>query len=590
MSDTGVFVPGTFSQVGRTTAYEIENLQHQLNLNSGPAAEDGADDDGKPPKAVANKSKAKALAKGSSAAKNQEEVKPKTPGGELAKALQEKLRASSAQDDNEAKAAAAVAENTIALKGERNNVQAYTFKSEHGDSRWTSKFTATYDIGSLGNGCRHTDHPAPAWYKVKHDMVKDRPPAWDIQDHPKHDPGIRKEAFEQPMTFFTGVDVENPDAQQALTARQRSMLRDTVGEKASRKPGAGQTMSLNSERGPLGKIGRTHVIMNDHSCAYDGDLLEQDIKGYPKLRYPRWDFEAPEARKPLIKPDSLGEPGKYDYSLDCVAPVPKNGVGFGKALPRSQCVSLMGYSAPPAVLHPEEKRTRGALPDRSKSKNFVRHRITHVNDFDREMARPPLMSGGNQAFHDENDPAACEAVHQRAMTYDAPNADIAVTHRRDIAPKYEKMLSRGRDAVQGLRALSSDLGVRGSVGLGFAETKNDHDHSVEQREGRAADGSKRNPNVGPRFRHTTQHQHNQATENTKEHRGAPFVKGSLHNTKPSPLMRKDHTILTNAYKRTASLPGFEARSKYGGTRILSHSRSSVAIPGWSPAELERADS
>ena len=38
--------------------------------------------------------------------------------------------------------------------------------------------------------------------------------------------------------------------------------------------------------------------------------------------------------------------------------------------------------------------------------------------------------------------------------------------------------------------MSSDLGVRGSVGLGFIETTSMAEHSVEQREARAADGSK----------------------------------------------------------------------------------------------------
>merc|ERR1719424_2466400 len=103
----------------------------------------------------------------------------------------------------------------------------------------------------------------------------------------------------------------------------------------------------------------------------------------------------------------------------------------------------MGYSAPCAILHPEAKRTRGLLPDRSRGKDHVRNRITHVNDFDTELDRPPLLTGAAQVFHDENDPAACAAVHRRSMTYDADTADTYVTHRRDICPKYKTMLGRG---------------------------------------------------------------------------------------------------------------------------------------------------
>lgn len=593
MSDAGKFVPGTFSQVGRTTAYDIENLQNQLKLGGSHEVGGADDEDAKPPKADAHHSKSKAPAKGSVATKKQDDTKPKTPGGELAKAIQEKLSASSAKESEEAKHAATAAKDNHIPYGERNGPKAYTFKSEQGDSKWVSKFTATYDIGSLNN--RKEDHPDPAWYQVSHDGVLDRPPAWDVQEHPKHEPSTRYgfkpkgEDSSASMTFFTDIDAESKEPQKELTARQRSILKSQA-EKAPRK--IPTTMALNSERGPLGKIGRTHVIMNDHSCAYDGDLLEQDIKGYHKLRYPRWDFEAPAARGPLIKPSDVSEPGKYDYTLDCVHGKPKCGVGFGIALPRSQFVGFMGYSAPPAVLHPEEKRTRGALPDRSKSKNFVRQRITHVNDFDREMPRPPLNAPGNDAYHDESDPAACEAVHQRSLTYDASTADVAVTHRRDIVPKYDRMIGRGRDAVQGLRALSSDLGVRGSVGLGFAEISNDlhpaeGGRTVKQREGRHMDGSKENGNLGPKFRHRTVHEHNEATRRAEKMlRGAPVVKGPGLDAKPPPLLKKDHKVLTNAFKRSASLPGFESRSKYGGTRILSQSRSSIAMPGWSPTQFD----
>jgi len=333
------------------------------------------------------------------------------------------------------------------------------------------------------------------------------------------------------------------------------------------------------------------VLANEVSCAGDSDLLDQDIKGYPKLRYPRWDFDASVPRGPLIKADSLGEPGKYDYSLDCIKGVPKNGIGFGKALPRSVCVSTMGYSAPCAVLHPEGKRTRGELPDRSRAKNAVRHRITHVNDFDKELPRPPLPVPQGSMYHDENDRAACEAVHCRLMTYDADVADVKVTHRRDIAPKYDRMLGRGRDAVQGNRALSSDLGVRGAVGLGFVETKSMVEHSVEQREARHADSAKGNANIGVNLHHTTYNVHTAITERLQ--RGRPLVRGSGLDAKPSSRIRATalgpHPILANAYKRTSSLPGFDARSKFGRTRVLAGSRSSSAIAGWAPDELDKLE-
>lgn len=574
MSTPGVFVPGLFSQAGRSTAFEIENLQNQLHLHSdekstaqGPGDAEGGE-----------RPKPKVHSKGAGAAKSPEELKPRTPGGELAKAIQEKLRS---KTDKVAKQK--IDPNTAQNQLEEKIQPSYPFSNEGKEGNYASKFTASYDIGAINH--RQEQRPDPAWYQVKHESVLHRPPEWDFRARQKHRPRSKPEGDHaaDSMSFMTGLDLDDKDAMSALTSRQRSLLKESMGNSVE-KPKTVGSMSLNSERGPLGKIGRHHVMANEVSCAGDSDVLDQDIKGYQKLRYPRWDFDAPAARQPLIPADAMGEPGKYDVNIDCVKGVPKSGIGFGKALPRTACVSTMGYSAPPAILHPEEKRTRGSLPDRSNAKDGVRNRITHVNDFDRELARPPLLTGAAQNFHNENDPAACDTVLQRELSYDATTADHYVTHRRDIAPKYAKMLGRGRDSVQGLRALSSDLAVRGSVGLGFVETTSMVESTVEQRESRAADGTKENPNRGPRLCHRTVFVHNQSTDMTT--RGKPLVRGTGLDTKQAPLWKKDHPILTNAFKRSPSLPGFDARSKFGGTRVLTKSRSSVAIPGWAPTELD----
>jgi hypothetical protein len=582
MSTPGLFVPGIFSQAGRETAFEIENLQSQLKLSEGENST--AHGEEAKPKASAT-SPSKAHVKGSGAAKGQEDAKPRTPGGELAKAIQEKLNTKKAEDVKKH------ADPNASKSPVQETKEHLTtpFHGEGKDGNWASKFTASYDVGAINH--RNEQHPSPAWYQIKHDSVLVRPPAWDVKLRAAHKPLEKPvdDPANAPLAFMTGLDVKDDDAVQSLTAQQRALMRKTLGTSLVEKPKpAGTAMGLNTGMGPLSKVGRTHIHAHEVSCAGETDLLEQDIKGYPKLRYPEWDMNASEARKPLLKGDDLGEPGKYDYSLDCIKP--RNhaiGIGFGKALPRSQDVRMMGYSAPPAVLHPEEKRTRGLLPDRSCAKNAVRHRVTHVNDFDRELARPPLLTGAATVFHDESDPSACHAVYQRQMSYDATTADIYVTHRRDICPKYGRMLGRGRDAVQGLRALSHDLAVRGSVGLGFVETKSMVEHSVEQREGRRVDGRKQNPHIGPRFDHRTQHVHTAITE--KLRRGAPLVAGTGHNVKHSPLKQKDNPILANAFKRSASLPGFDARTKHGGVRVLAKSRSSTAIPGWSPSELEGDD-
>jgi len=570
--DNGVYVPGTFSQTGRSTQSEIDGLKQQLNLEDPCEGE----------KDAAKSSKTLKHSKSTVSGKGHEDIKPKTPGGELAKAIQAKLQTSQAEDGTRSKQAV---HSPVEDKSERKTA---CFGSEGKEGNWASKFTATYDIGSINH--RGEQHPPPVWYRVKHDSVINRPPVWDVTEHPKQVPRSKPEEDPSslPLAFMTGLDLDDKEAIEGLTARQRGMLKDALGQPRLEKPKPlDGSMSLNTKRGPLGKIGRNHVLAHEVSCAGDSDLLDQDIKGYPKLRFPEWDFEANSARKPLIPTDAMGEPGKYDYSLDCVKAVPKNGIGFGKALPRSTCVSLMGYSAPIAALHPEEKRTRGLLPDRSRGKDAScsRHRIVLVNDFDTELPRPPLLTGAAQMFHDENNPEHDKLVHQRQMTYDASTSNIPVTSRRDIAPSYARMIGRGRDAVQGLRALSSDLAVRGSVGLGFVETTSMSKHSVVQVEARAARGGRENPDVGPNFDNRTVNVHNSTTE--KMMRGRALVSGGGFDKKYSPLNRPEHPILTNAFKRSPSLPGFQSRSKFGGTRILARDRSYSAYDsGWSLAELD----
>eukprot|EP00427_Karlodinium_veneficum_P024566 CAMPEP_0169102588 /NCGR_PEP_ID=MMETSP1015-20121227/22248_1 /TAXON_ID=342587 /ORGANISM="Karlodinium micrum, Strain CCMP2283" /LENGTH=574 /DNA_ID=CAMNT_0009163701 /DNA_START=140 /DNA_END=1861 /DNA_ORIENTATION=- len=574
MSASGAFLPGIFSQVGRTTAFDIDSLKMQLHLEhtDEPLGSDGVDNQDLHSKASTKTVKSKFHSKGQAATSNQDELKPRTPGGELARAIQEKLFSAGIEVDQAPVDAKPDAE-----------LLTSSFVSEGKDGRWATKHSASNDISALNR--RGEEHPAPGWYKVKHESVLHRQPCWDIGDHSKTQSRPRPgDAEDASMMFLTGIDPSNEEDTKALTARQRAMLRDVLGLSAADNTQGKvvcSAMALASERGDLGKIGRNHVLGNEVTCAHDSDLLVQDIKGYPKLRYPEWDFNAYSARKPLIPEDALGEPGKYDANLDSVKAVPKNGVSFGKALPRSVCVSTMGYSAPIAALHPESKRTRGLLPDRSTAKNSVRRRVTHVNDFDREMARPPLLTGAAKVYHDESDPKACAMVHHREMMYDASVADIPVTHRRDITgAQYSRMLGRGRDAVQGLRGCASDLGVRGSVGLGFIETETQRRCSVEQLEARASAGSKANPNRGPTFAHTALNEHTASSE--RIFRGKYPVKSGV-GVKNGPLKRtcKDHPMVLNRFQRSVSHPGFESHTRLGGTRdVLGRNRTSVPVDDW----------
>merc|ERR1711879_786198 len=103
------------------------------------------------------------------------------------------------------------------------------------------------------------------------------------------------------------------------------------------------------------------------------------------------------------------------------------------------------------------------------------------------------------------------------------------------------------------------------------------EHSVEQREARAADSTKKNPKVAPDFDYRTVNVHNATTERMQ--RGAPLVRGTGLHAKHAGLANRDHLAFKDKFKRSVSMPGFEARSTYGGTRMHAHNRSSAAISG-----------
>lgn len=470
------------------------------------------------------------------------------------------------------------------------------------DAGYTSKFTASHD--TMGLNRRGEQRPDTCWYKVQYGQVLSRPPAWDFSGHetgtstgaggsaggsggavgssasapallpPPRGGGAGRASLggaARAAAFLTGVDGEDFD-DSALTARQRATLGlspASANRRANGRRGSPQKeqMCLQGPRGPIGKVGRIHVLANEHSYPA-ADLYQQDIKGYPKQRYPHWNFEKQEGRKPLIREDGLSEPGKYNVLWDRVSPVTRQGVTFDKALKRDVHVATLGYIAPPAVLHADTTRyPGGCAPDRSLSKNSVRHRMVHVNNFDKELPRKRLSR--NLVYHNVDDPAACEQVYWQEYSYDADVADRYVTHRRDAAPGYAQMLSRSREAVQGNRAVQNDPGILGSVGIGFVETRSQREHSVETVESRRADGRRERPDISVHsFDTTTQFQH--TVTSYKLTRGKYPVKGATPNSRGSPLK----SCSMPNFSRRAPMPGFHARiSRQPGQQLAAPRRT-----------------
>merc|ERR1719296_125644 len=296
-------------------------------------------------------------------------------------------------------------------------------------------------------------------------------------------------------------------------------------------------------------------------------MLQQDLTGYAKLRPPEWDIGKVLDRPPLCKNDSLSAPGKYDvpWGNGVVSAPVKTGISWDRGLTRETAqLRQMGHGTFPAGLLPESVRNPGRIcaPDRSKAKDSVRSRITNVNNFDRELGR---YEGAGQSQAKEVAGNTDEAV-QRLLAYDANLAESPVKQRRDIVRRMAGQSERGQAAVQGVRFLQNDLGVRGSVGLGFRETSVQRAGvSVEDIESRAVDGARERPDKGPVFDHYS-------ARCGPTHAHSSPQRGSLRRPLPAGA----------AFQRNVSVPGFTKRAAYGG-RTAPGSRSCgllEAIPNW----------
>mmetsp|Transcript_78967 Transcript_78967/g.139383 ORF Transcript_78967/g.139383 Transcript_78967/m.139383 type:complete len:643 (-) Transcript_78967:97-2025(-) len=467
----------------------------------------------------------------------------------------------------------------------RRPTSSFTSKEMY-SGPWSSKFTAAHSPGPLNRW--NEQRPDVAYYKVQYNMVLDRQPAADFADHPKHVRQIRGHSpgdgpVEAGTFALTGVEEEAEDPREERARRRKE---EEEKQKKDQRPPSGGYHAMTPNWDEFGKmrVGR-YLDVHYNKVSYPAkDLYQQDIKGYPKQRYPEWNMEHTMGHQPLQKSDDVAAPGKYDVDFSVVSGKVLSGIAFDRALPRSRSDGQLGHFANPAVLHPDETRfTGGVVMDRSRTKDAVRDRIVNVNDFLRELQRPNLPPASHE-YHDKKDPVACEITLRNQLTFDADSADIYVTHRRDIAPGYERMLSRGKEAVQGLRALQTDLGVRGSVGLGFVETTGQATQPVERLEGRKSNAEYQRPDIGPLFDQQTQFQ-SLCIKNNYNHGHPPVVgSGPRYAPKRAPLQKSKG----QEFKREVAAKGFTMQASLGGLRVKRQSRAHEALEDWSQQITRRS--
>merc|ERR1712187_413404 len=199
--------------------------------------------------------------------------------------------------------------------------------------------------------------PDPCWYKAQYGMVSDRVPACDFVERTPHVPRRKPADVESqspcrvrtkgdagslvaspvhghPSTFLTGIDAgvaAEVDAESQAASRAAQPLLE--------KPQKLGQMGLATARPDLGKVGRVHVLMHEVSHPAE-DLLQQDVKGFAKLRYPHWDISSTAGHGATSSAtNDVAPPGKYDVRWGAVRSEPKSGIPFHRAMTRSVSVT-----------------------------------------------------------------------------------------------------------------------------------------------------------------------------------------------------------------------------------------------------------
>ncbi|CAE7205107.1 unnamed protein product, partial [Symbiodinium natans] len=513
-----------------------------------------------------------------------QEVRGSKSQGDLARAIQEKLGQKIAAGKKSAIQAIQpeAPESPKSRRIPRSETSSFTSLGIY-EGPWSSKFTASRSPGAL-NRWKSDQRPDPAWYKVQYNMVLGSPQVPDFQKRsrslspsggsgepralcdgsasPTRSPG-------NPGTFnLTGIDVEKDDDGFRFSDDESKRRAMQLAEGyLAKTPNWDQYNSM--------KVGRFPALTYHRVTEPAKDLYEQDLKAYHKQRIPAWDFAKIPGR-PGQEEDDVAAPGKYDVNYSAVRGKIPSGVGFERALPRALSDGRLGHFALQAVLHADAKRFPGGVRfDTSASKDCVRRRMTLVNDFDRELPRPNPAPRSLE-YHDTNDPAACEITLHRMMSYNADLADSCVTNRRDMAPLYDRMLPRGKEAVQGMRALQTDLGVRGAAGLGFIETTGQRTLPVEKLEGRLANAAYQRPDVGPKFDNLTYFE-SLCLETNHNQGNIVIGSGPSFETRPAP--RCPRRVRGEMHFRRQVPKGFSKGVK--DVKVQRQSRAYKAIDDWS---------
>mmetsp|Transcript_22110 Transcript_22110/g.40639 ORF Transcript_22110/g.40639 Transcript_22110/m.40639 type:complete len:606 (+) Transcript_22110:93-1910(+) len=568
------------SWVGRTTEKELLKLRAQAKVKPGPDPTLAAEHIG----SSKTKSKDHSASDGALAKDVQDFLRQKrgvaeTGGGSLISLPKSSLGGEGSRHGSR--------------PGSRADSRPLTETSPTSPTRLSAVFMSPYFVDNVWHGANrnlvsgvavaHTTQNSPLGpgrYRPSFGQVNGRAPAWDFSEKVKttrrDSPSVENEveggeATPGGLFRLTGVDMSDPSS---LSPKQRSGLRASLPHEQlvamglvdpdSSKPCKLGMMSLST--------GRDAVIMRAETPPVDDslheaieDFLKQDIVAFNRPRTPDVDFNKYLGRDAV--PDRLAAPGDYKADWKIVAPTPKTGVTFERALPRDAAEP----SGPQRMLMPLNH-------------HLMHDRITHVADFSKDLPRPALSPP--KVYHVETDPVACASVYDFEMNFDINKAAKAVMHRCDAAPDFKLCLPRSRSAVQGVRILLKDLGVRGAFGLAMHDNKIS-ETSVERREARKAAGRSR-PDIGPKMAHQFLHPTAHVGGTTGKNPNRGHLVQPMTNHKQAPRL----TTKPSAFHREAAQQGFEKSLRVaagtGRPQASNQPRARSRSPGSSPRKVQQA--
>lgn len=465
----GELLPGNFSSIGRATSSALDLMRSHCDL--GDASHQAPKAHGSPMSPTSPASMASPKAFGSSSG-------PSPTGGMSLTASFGLNNERASGDDDLGKTMAGLGHSPTSPMSPSRPSPAFTSMGMQAERYCDASRTKN---GRWAFPSKLEQRPEVGRYRTEHG---DPGTAALMASYPEWEFGLRPKTESRKEDWNVAQNQKDPFGTQDIFGASFSSMYE-----ANRSASLEQ-MGLKEERRPLhkscGRTWRDELSMlesPEHAKAWH----LHDTPSSKLWRQPEWNQAKHSTEHKTEVISNYYEPQKYTVRWSSVQPRAKTGPAMDRSLRRATSdfsinSGQMGHNAPKANLHKDDKdnKKKPMVQDRSLYRNcpHTNARATNVNDFSKELARPPLMKFV-AAYHDEDDPEIDAEVLNRQLTFDAIHADHAVIPRHDHAPAIGHSLTRDR-AGRGARLFQGDQGMRASKGFFLPEAEHQLTSSVEK--------------------------------------------------------------------------------------------------------------